>query len=362
MRDLNPAQADDPFDIITLADGSGGEQTHQLLNEIFLPLLESSDHPLHHDSGHWQANRERWCVSTDSYVVSPLEFPGGDIGRLCAIGTANDLAMGGAQPRYLSAGFIIEEGFKKARLKRLVGSFAKALQECGFTLLAADTKVVGRGQADGLFINTTGLGPALRDLNTESGNRRQSVLSPLPSPLCIEVGDVVVVSGDIGRHGTCLLAAREGLEFSSPLLSDCANLAPAVAALYAHLPNLQIHCLRDITRGGLATVLCELAEASRTDWVIDEANIPLNDSVRGACELFGLDPLHMACEGRMVVILPQAQAASCIQCLQEQSPENQPQIIGRVEALGSGTVHLRNPLGLKRYLARLPGSPLPRIC
>jgi hydrogenase expression/formation protein HypE len=288
----------------------------------------------------------RLAFSTDSYVIHPLFFPGGDIGSLAVNGTVNDLAMCGARPLYLSTGFIIEEGLPIEVLHRVVMSMQAAAREAGVQLVTGDTKVVEKGKGDGLFINTAGIGIV------ESGREI------LPSR--VVAGDSIVLSGDIGRHGVAIMAAREGLAFQTTLTSDCAPLSGAVQSLLQ--AGLDIHCLRDLTRGGLASALIEIAESSATGMVIDENSIPLDEQVRGACEMLGLDPLYVANEGRFVALVASDQADQTLRLLRQHPAGKGAVVIGRVESGPAGKVIQKNRLGTRRLIERLSGEQLPRIC
>ena len=342
-------------DLILLAHGSGGRLSHELVERFFvrhfdnptllqlddsavvdLPGSESASHPI------------RLAFSTDSYVVSPLVFPGGDIGKLAVCGTVNDLSMSGARPLWLSAGFIIEEGLSLAELERIVASMAATAQGSGVQIVAGDTKVVDRGSADKLFINTAGVGVV--PLRVAIGGDRA------------QPGDAVLLSGTIGDHGMTIMTQREGLRFDSPLLSDCAPLNGLVADLLSALPPGTIHCLRDPTRGGLATTLSELASRSHVGIEIDETAIPVREAVRGACELLGLDPLYVANEGKLVAIVAPEGADAALATLQDHAYGREAAIIGQVTAAHGGRVVLRTALGARRVVDMLVGEQLPRIC
>jgi hydrogenase expression/formation protein HypE len=284
------------------------------------------------------------AFSTDGYVVQPLEFPGGDIGSLAVTGTANDLAMAGARPHHLSVGLILEEGLELALLRRLVASMAAAAQQCGLTIVTGDTKVVERGKGDGVFITTSGIGV---------------VEAPAPiDPTAIRPGDQLLVSGDLGRHGVAILAARHGLALVPPVLSDCAPLWPQVQELLA--AGVRIHCLRDLTRGGLASALQELADAARVELAIEEVRLPVAEPVARTCDLLGFEPLHLANEGCFVAVVP-PQACAAARALLE--PRGGAWIGSVRPAGGAGPrVLLRTALGTERLLVPLSGELLPRIC
>ena len=341
-----PAPPDRPAEI-QLAHGGGGRMTQDLIDRVFVPAFRNPALAARHDGAVLSAPAGvRLAFATDSHVVSPLFFPGGDIGRLAVHGTVNDLAMCGARPRWLSAGFIIEEGLPVETLERVVQSMGAAARAAGVEIVAGDTKVVERGKGDGLFVNTTGIGWIEHDLTI--------------SPAAVRPGDVVLLSGDIGRHGMAILAQREGLAFESPIESDCASLWPAVEALLA--AGVDVHCLRDLTRGGLATAVIEIAETSALAMVVDEAHVPVSEPVRGACELLGLDPFYVANEGRFVAFVPAAQADLALATLARLAPGGPPARIGAVRAGVAGEVTLRGGVGVERILDRLSGEQLPRIC
>lgn len=352
-------------DRILLAHGSGGRLSHELVERLFLryfgnpTLLQLDDSAvvelprtsalLAESAGsHPPFPALRLAFSTDSYVVNPIFFPGGDIGRLAVCGTVNDLSMSGARPLWLSAGFIIEEGLPLPDLDRVVASMADTAKLAGVQIVAGDTKVVDRGSADKLFINTAGVGLVPPGVAI-SGDRARP-------------GDVVLLSGTIGDHGMTIMTQREGLQFDSPLHSDCAPLNDLVAGLLAALPAGTIHCLRDPTRGGLATTLNELAQRSGTGIEIDEGSIPVRETVRGACELLGLDPLYVANEGKLVAIVAADQARAALTACRAHQYGREAVLIGRVTDGPLGRVVLRTPLGARRLLGMLEGEQLPRIC
>lgn len=331
---------------VTLAHGDGGEATHRLIAEVFYPalanpaLLQGGDSALLDLPG-----TGRLALTTDSFVVQPLFFPGGDLGRLAVCGTVNDLAVAGARPLWLSAGFIIEEGFPVDDLRRLVASMAAAAAEAGVQIVAGDTKVVGRGQADGCFINTAGVGlvPPGRDMGAHR----------------IRTGQAILVSGPVGEHGVAVLSARAGLAFETPVVSDAAPLDSLVQGVLAAVPGAA--CMRDPTRGGLATALADLAAGSGFDLLVNEADIPVSPPVRGACDLLGFDPLYLACEGRLLLFCPGEEAEAALAAVRAHPLGRDARIIGRVEGRG-GRAFLRTAVGGTRRLARLAGENLPRIC
>ncbi len=333
-------------EVIELAHGGGGRLMNALIQTVIRPAF---DNPLLrecHDGAVFDLGDARIAFTTDSYVVKPLFFPGGDIGSLAVNGTVNDLAMCGAQPLYLSAAFIIEEGFPVADLRRVVHSMQEAASRVGVTFVTGDTKVVDRGKGDGLFVNTTGIG-AVR------------AKEPV-RPGAIAPGDAVILSGDLGRHGIAIMAAREGLSFETTITSDCAPLWTAVGRLIE--ADIEIHCLRDLTRGGLASALIEIAEAAGCAILLDETAIPVLPEVRAACDLLGIDPLYVANEGRFVAFVPGAQVSRTLKLLSSDGIGAGAVAIGRVGAGEAGTVSIRGPYGVTRRLIMLSGEQLPRIC
>jgi len=338
-----PRVADDR---IVLAHGGGGRLTHQLIEQIFIPAFANDALEQRHDGAVVSVNGSRLAFTTDSFVVRPLIFPGGNIGDLAINGTVNDLAMCGARPMYLSAGFILEEGLEMETLRTVVTSMQKAASDAGVKLVTGDTKVVDKGKGDGIFINTSGIGAI--ESNATIG------------PAAVQPGDAVIVSGDLGRHGIAILSVREGLEFESPILSDCANVWPAVEALLKG--GIEVHCLRDLTRGGLATTLNEIAADRNVCIKLEEALIPVNETVQGACEILGLDPLYVANEGRFAVFVPAAQADAALGVLKKIDVSQGTVRVGKVEPSPSRTVVLQSRIGGNRVVDMLSGEQLPRIC
>jgi hydrogenase expression/formation protein HypE len=331
-------------DTIELAHGGGGLMTHRLIDDIFRPAFATTPNDLTHDGAVLDIDGARLAFTTDSYVVSPLFFPGGDIGSLAVNGTVNDLAMCAAEPLYLSVALVLEEGFAISDLRRIVDSMRHAAGAARARLVTGDTKVVERGKGDGLYINTSGIGII------------RSTYPPVPQR--ISPGDVIILSGDIGRHGIAIMAAREGLGFEPAIVSDCAPLAAPIAQLVTD--GIELHCLRDLTRGGLATALIELAELSKFTIRLDESAIPVSEAVRGACEILGLDPLYVANEGRFVAFVPANQAERARAILRHFG--DCASIIGTVERnKNPAAVHL-NTIGGSRCLDMLTGEQLPRIC
>ncbi len=340
-----PRVADDR---IVLAHGGGGRLTHQLIERIFIPAFSNDALEQRHDGAVIPVNGARLAFTTDSFVVRPLIFPGGNIGDLAVNGTVNDLAMCGARPLYLSAGFILEEGLEMNTLRAVVTSMQQAAAEANVKLVTGDTKVVDKGKGDGIFVNTSGIGVVESNVKTTVG------------PASVQPGDAVIVSGDLGRHGIAILSVREGLEFESPVLSDCANVWPAVEALLN--AGIEIHCLRDLTRGGLATTLNEIAADRNICIKLEEALIPVDEVVQGACEILGLDPLYVANEGRFAVFVPASQVDTALNVLNKVEVSQGAVRVGRVEENPGRTVVLQSRIGGNRVVDMLSGEQLPRIC
>ena len=331
---------------ILMAHGGGGRLMHDLIELVFKPPFNNPLLAQGHDGALIETGGARLAFTTDSYVVKPLFFPGGDIGKLAICGTVNDLAMCGARPLALSAGFILEEGLPMETLQRVVRSMGATAQAAGVPIATGDTKVVDRGQGDGLFINTAGIGLVPAGLTI--------------GPACVQPGDAILLNGDVGRHGTCIMAGREGLAFDTDLQSDCAPLTGVVQKLIAG--GIQVHCLRDCTRGGLATTLVEIARARGLRIHLDSATIPVRDDVRGACEMLGLDPLYVANEGRFIAIVPAEQADHALALMREDEQGAGAVRIGAVLNEKPGLLTLRSEIGSTRILDMLSGEQLPRIC
>jgi hydrogenase expression/formation protein HypE len=346
---------------VTLSHGSGGKATHNLIEGVFAaafsnPLLDRMDDSAILDfgspisdgeSGQSVIQNPKIAFTTDTYVVSPLFFPGGDIGKLAVHGTVNDLAMAGAQPLYLSAGFILEEGFAIAELRRIVESMAAAATEAGVAIVTGDTKVVERGKADRLFVNTAGVGVMRADWRIGQAQARP--------------GDKVLLSGSVGDHGIAIMLAREALDIETDVQSDTAPLHTLVADLLA-AAGPGVHCLKDPTRGGVATALNEIALGAEVSIALDEHAIPVRADVRGACEILGLDPLTIANEGKLLAIVAAEQADAALAAMRAHPLGRQAAIIGKVRAEPVAMVFLRTDIGGTRVLDMLVGDPLPRIC
>ena len=367
-----PRVADDR---IVLAHGGGGRLTHQLIEKIFIPAFANDALEQRHDGAVVPVHGSRLAFTTDSFVVRPLIFPGGNIGDLAVNGTVNDLAMCGARPLYLSAGFILEEGLEMETLRTVVASMQKAAANAGVKLVTGDTKVVDKGKGDGIFINTSGIGliePKSGVINDfervrlqphrqeMKGTRALATEGSDISPKSVQPGDAVIVSGDLGRHGIAILSVREGLEFESPILSDCANVWPAVEALLN--AGIEIHCLRDLTRGGLATTLNEIATDRNVCIRLEEALIPVDEVVQGACEILGLDPFYVANEGRFAAFVPFSQVEAVLDVLKKVEVSQGAVRVGRVEETPGRTVVLQSRIGGNRVVDMLSGEQLPRIC
>lgn len=343
---LNCALPITSSDTIQLAHGSGGRMSRELTESVFYPAFSNPALDARHDSAILQLEQSRIAVTTDGYVVKPLQFPGGDIGRLAIFGTVNDLAMSGARPHSLTAGFILEEGLPRQTLCTVVTSMQRAALEAGVQIASGDTKVVDRGSADQLFITTSGIG-----IITETAEL---------APSRVSSGDAVIISGDVGRHGIAVMSVREGLEFEQAPASDCAPLNSLVASMLNSTPD--IHCLRDLTRGGLAAAVNEIAMDAGVGIELQESQIPVTAPVRGACELLGLDPLHVACEGRLVAFVAESQASRLLQCMRAHPLGRDSAIIGRATRKHPATVTLKGILGGTRILELPGGEQLPRIC
>jgi len=334
---------------VILSHGSGGKSTHNLIEGIFAPafsnpLLDAMD-----DAATFQVDGVgvRLAFTTDTYVVNPLFFPGGDIGKLAVHGTINDLAVAGAEPRYLSAAFILEEGFPMADLRRVVESMAGAAREVGVHIVTGDTKVVERGKADGLFINTAGVG--IVRANWPMGQMH------------VQVGDKILINGPVGDHGLAIMIARESLELESAVRSDTAPLHTLTTALLERLGE-GVHCMKDPTRGGVATTLNEIAMGSEVAIALDERQIPVRGEVRGACEILGLDPLTIANEGKLLAVVAPEMAHTALEVMRSHPLGREAALIGEVRADPPAMVFMRTELGGSRVLDMLVGDPLPRIC
>lgn len=330
---------------VLLAHGGGGRLMHHLIEKMFKACFISS--PANdHDSVVLNRPKGRIAFTTDSYVVRPLFFPGGDIGKLAVNGTVNDLAMSGARPAYLSCGFILEEGLAIDSLWRVVQSMQEAARQAGVEIVTGDTKVVDKGKGDGIFINTAGIGIMDHDVEI--------------SPRKVQPGDAVILNGDIARHGMAIMAVREGLAFESAIESDTAPLAEIVLSLLAE--GVEVHCMRDCTRGGLATTLNEIASVAGAGIHIEEAVIPVRGDVASACELLGLDPLYVANEGRFVAFVAGKDGKRAVEIMRRHPIGTGAVVIGEVAASEKAAVTMKNRIGSSRIVDMLSGEQLPRIC
>jgi hydrogenase expression/formation protein HypE len=339
------------YEHVLLGHGSGGRMTADLIRRTFLPMLGNNVLAAMEDQATvsidgTSGDGARLAFTTDSFVVRPIFFPGGDIGRLAVHGTVNDLAVGGAQPLYLAAAFILEEGLPLRDLERIVVSMRAACDEVGVSLVTADTKVVDRGKGDQIFITTTGIGVVPPEC-------KLSISAAQP-------GDRILVSGTVGDHGIAIMSVREGIEFETVLESDTAPLVSLARTLLKVCPNVRV--MRDPTRGGLSSVLHELAEASYVGVKLTESAIPLRDEVRAACEMLGLDPLYVACEGKLIAAVPAEDAEAALNAMRSDPLGREAAIIGEVVAEHPGMVTIRSPLGGERIVTMLAAEQLPRIC
>jgi hydrogenase expression/formation protein HypE len=331
---------------ITLAHGSGGKLSYKIIKDLFLPKFNNTYLEPLNDQAVININKQPFAFTTDSYVVEPIFFPGGDIGSLSVHGTINDLAMCGARPLFLSAGFILEEGFPLDDLEKIISSMHEACKKNNVIIVTGDTKVVQKGKGDKIFINTSGIGIIQKPVNISSKN--------------VKAGDVVLISGTIADHGVAILIARENLSFETQICSDTTSLWPLIETLLDCTTN--IHCLRDPTRGGLATILNEIALASNVCIYIYEQDIPIKPEVKGACDILGLDPLYIPNEGRAVIILPENEAEKVLEVLRKHPLGKDAHIIGRVQESPGGMVLLKSRIGGTRVVDMLTEELLPRIC
>jgi len=331
---------------IVLAHGSGGTLSRQLVEKIILPQFRNELLEPLHDGAIFSLGEQRLAFTTDSFVVNPIFFPGGDIGKLAIYGTINDLAMCGARPRYLSASFILEEGLPMEDFWRVVQSMRAAADDAKVALVTGDTKVVDRGKADKIFINTSGIGVVPAGLNIH--------------PARAQVGDKIIINGPIAVHGIAIMSVREGLEFETEIASDTAPLHELVEALIA--AKIDLHVLRDPTRGGVTSALAEIAQSARLGMLLDEAAIPISEEVKGACEILGLDPLYVANEGKFIAIVAKEDADAALAALRSHLSGKEAAIIGEVVQQHPGMVMMRTRVGGTRVVDMLSGEQLPRIC
>lgn len=334
------------YPTIVLAHGGGGKLTHQLIERVFKKHFSNPDLDLMHDGAMVTVDAGRIAMSTDSYVVSPIIFPGGNIGELAVNGTVNDIAMCGAQPKYLSASFIIEEGLSMAELETIVASMALSAKKAGVSIVTGDTKVVPRGKADKVFITTSGVGtiPEGRSIH----------------PSRIKAGDAIIISGTIGDHGMAVMSVREGLEFESEIRSDTCALNGLVEEMYR--VSQEIHFLRDPTRGGVASTMNEIAASAQKGIRLFEKSIPANENVRSACEILGFDPLYVANEGKLIAIVSSSEAAKILSAMKNHPAGTESAIIGEVTDDHPSVVVLQTAIGGERVVDMISGEQLPRIC
>jgi hydrogenase expression/formation protein HypE len=331
---------------VLMAHGGGGKLMHQLIGKMFLAAFHNPLLDTQHDAAVAELTGGKIAFTTDSYVVRPLFFPGGDIGSMAVHGTVNDLAMAGARPVYLSSAFIIEEGLPMDSLWQIVCSMRDAAKKCGVQIITGDTKVVDKGKGDGVFINTAGIGV----IEHEQKIAPQNVLA----------GDAILVSGDVGRHGMAIMAVREGLEFESKIESDSAPVHEMVLQLLK--AGIEIHCLRDLTRGGLTSALNEIAEAANRTLLVEEKLIPVREDVHAACEILGLDPFQVACEGRFAAFIAAKDSERALKILRAYPNGTGACVIGKVMEERSADVFLNSAIGARRILDMASGEQLPRIC
>lgn len=334
------------YDRILLAHGGGGKLMHQLIEKMIFSELKNEFLEQNHDGALLPINGNKLAFTSDSFVVNPLFFPGGDIGDLAINGTVNDLVCCGAKPLYLSLSFIIEEGLLMDDFWKIIQSIKAAAKKAGVQIVTGDTKVVENGKGDGIFINTAGIGELIPKLSI--------------NPIHCQAGDVILINGPIAEHGIAVLSRREGLTFETDIKSDSASLNTMMEAVFDASKNL--HVLRDPTRGGLASTLNEIAQASNTGISLFENKLPISESVQGACELLGFDPLYVANEGKILIILPEDEADKVLKTMQQFPEGKEACIIGKVTETHPGKVHLETVIGSKRMVDMISGEQLPRIC
>lgn len=332
--------------LIQMAHGSGGKLSHDLIKDVMWPAFANDILGQMHDGAQLTINGARLAFSTDSYVVKPLFFPGGDIGKLAVCGTVNDVAMNGAVPLYLSVGFVLEEGFPMESLERIVASMEKAAKEAGVQIVTGDTKVVEKGAVDGIYINTAGIGQIIDGIEISGMNARPD--------------QDIILNGYLGEHSLAVMGERHGLEFPESVVSDCAPLNGLVAELLAAVPQIKV--LRDPTRGGLATTLNEIASQSQVGILLDESRIPVSTAVQAACDILGFDPLYMANEGKMLVFVDKEYTGEVLRVMHQHAYGREGRVIGEVVEKSPGKVGLRTQIGGIRLLDMLIGDQLPRIC
>lgn len=334
------------YPVITMAHGSGGRLSHQLIDKMFVPVFDSPELSAGHDGAVFPVESGRYAMTTDSFVVKPVFFPGGNIGDLAINGTVNDLACCGAVPEYVSVGLILEEGLAMEELWKIVLSMKEAGDRAGVKIVTGDTKVVDHGSGDRIFINTTGIGRVREGVNID--------------PASCKPGDVIILSGYIGDHGIAILSAREGIQFETSVSSDTTPLNGLVESILDVCPEVSV--LRDPTRGGVATTLNEIAGSAGLGMVLDEKQIPVRDEVRGACEILGLDPLYIANEGKLLIILPETSAGKVLKAMRDHEYGRDACIIGKLTSEHPSLVRMTTSIGSGRIIDMLTGEQLPRIC
>ena len=332
-------------EIITLAHGAGGVQTSELIGNLFKKHFDNP-YLTADDAAVLDMTPGKVAMSTDGFIVSPFEFPGGNIGKLSICGTVNDVACMGAKPEYLTCSFVIEEGFPVAKLEEIAEAMGKTAREAGVNLVAGDTKVAGKGQVDKVFITTTGIGHIIEGASTSGAFAKP--------------GDKIIVTGDVGRHGCTILLARNDFKIDADITSDCAPLNKNIEAMLEATKD--VHVIRDATRGGVGTVLYEIAAESNVGISLDSENIPVQDGVRGVCQMLGLEPLYLACEGRLVIFAPASETDKILEALRGCPNSEGACVIGEVTEENVGKVILNTAVGAKTFLARPSGELLPRIC
>ncbi len=340
-----PSPLSNVSDRIRLGHGGGGRLTNNLIENIFKPIFSNEYLDKLHDGAIIGLPKNKIAFTTDSYVINPIFFPGGDIGKLAVTGTINDLAMCGARPKFLSLGLIIEEGFEIEKLKKILNSIKTTADKVGAMIVTGDTKVVNKGKGDGIYINTAGIGIIEHDFEILPQN--------------VKPGDVIVLNGDIGRHGSAIMSVREGLEFESTLESDCEELWTTVEGILNS--GIEVHCMRDLTRGGLVSALNEIAKASGLGIYIEEEKIPVTEEVRAICEVLGLDPLYVANEGRFIAIVPEKYGEK-VASIMASTLGTDARVIGKVTEENPGKVIMKSLIGSNRLLDMISGEQLPRIC
>lgn len=335
------------YETVTMAHGGGGKLMNNLIEKMFLHYLSNNFIDEKHDGAVFNIEGDRFAFTTDSYVVNPIFFPGGNIGELAVYGTVNDLAMCGAKPLYLSLGLILEEGLLLKDLEKIIISISNACEKTGTKIVTGDTKVVEKGKGDGIFINTTGIGLVKKGIEI--------------SPSKVQEGDLILLSGDIGRHGIAIMSARENLDFESNIKSDCAPLNEIVSKLINS--GIEIHCLRDLTRGGLGSALNEIANKSGFEIEVDEKSIKVIEEIKGACEILGFDPVYVANEGRFIAFVNKNNVSKALKILASEECGKYSSVIGEVKNKNpKGLVIIKSIIGAKRILDMLSGEQLPRIC